>query len=818
MLFEVEILKISDIIRIMGISSEQNHPMVGREIESEMLLNKLGSALSGDGGLILISGEAGTGKTRLCSEYEELASKLDCKVLIGRCVPDAPVPYLPFQEAFHDQLSNPLSKRNELSELETERLFFSVLDDLEKTSRDQTISLRLEDLHWADSSTIALLHFLARNVRTLNILIIGTYRPEECIIESPDRINPFLDTLRIMREENVCSEVHLEPLDPNATRELVQGMLGGIAEPTVIEVVVDEGRGIPLFTIEMIRFLLSNGSIVSHDGVWGLKEKRMMPIPSTIAELINRRVERVNKGERRILDCASVIGEWFDPELIEITLGDERNSILEALEDLEQKFDLVIESGKMYRFSHEKIRQFLYESISCNRRRELHRALGLALEDRLPDEGLLSQLSWHFNEAGEIDKCINYSLMAGESCLSKKAFKEARVFFQMVLERTNDDPKYLTERLRALEGMGDMGIYGATPKEWFAYYEEFLDLNHDRRARARVLVKAAECWDQFALHDVDVANGFLDEAESYSEICPNDKAMLEMHRASLLYNDRHFNRSIGHLVRAIEYYEKVGNLSGVLEGMHMEVGILAWTYRLGEARDYAETRYRKAIDYGDPVQLMGSAIQLSHICVRRGEVDLAIKYSSEGLGLAQKLGSVHWMLEALIVRGRAMQLRGNLGSAERNATEAHNAARSYDQIIFIVTTSVDLGLYEIELGFIDKAEGHYREALDMFSKLEEKTKIWQEGDLAILDAELLFARGSYKESDALYEYTIQLNREKGRLLDLENSLLRYCITLAKRGLDERARKLMSQAIEVAKKIGCEERANIYEKKLCQIIS
>jgi tetratricopeptide (TPR) repeat protein len=365
--------------------------------------------------------------------------------------------------------------------------------------------------------------------------------------------------------------------------------------------------------------------------------------------------------------------------------------------------------------------------------------------------------------------------------------------------------------------MGDIGQYGATPKEWYGYFEEFLNLNRDRRARARVLIKAAECWDQFALHDVTVANALLDEAESIPEISLNDKAKLELQRATLLYNDRDFNRSIGHIARAIEYYEKSGNLGGVIEGMHMEVGILAWTYRLGEANDHAILRYQNALEYGDPVQLMGSAIQLSHIFVRRGDVDNAVKYSSEGFGLAQKLGSSHWMIEALIVRGRAMQLRGNLESAERNAYEAYISARSSDHIIFIATTSVDLGLYEVELGFIDRAEGHFSDALDVFSRMEEKTKVWLEGDLAILDAELLFARGSFKESDDLYEYIIQINKEKERLLDLENGLLRYCISLAKRGLQQKARKQMSQAIEVAKKIGCEERVSLYEKKFYQII-
>ena len=196
-------------------------PMVGRESELELLISLMGKAIAGEGGLVLVSGEAGSGKTMLCEEFEKLAVKSGCIVLVGRCLPGALSPFLPFMEAFYAQVPNPFAESNEATIVNRGRLLLSVLEAVESISKNRVIILWLEDLHWADSASIALLHFLARNVGGLKVLILGTYRPEEIHASSSGETHPLQDDLRILRREGICQELELNPLSDNDTEKIV---------------------------------------------------------------------------------------------------------------------------------------------------------------------------------------------------------------------------------------------------------------------------------------------------------------------------------------------------------------------------------------------------------------------------------------------------------------------------------------------------------------------------------------------------------------------------------------------------------------------
>jgi tetratricopeptide (TPR) repeat protein len=244
----------------------------------------------------------------------------------------------------------------------------------------------------------------------------------------------------------------------------------------------------------------------------------------------------------------------------------------------------------------------------------------------------------------------------------------------------------------------------------------------------------------------------------------------------------------------------------------MEVGILAWTYRLDEARDLARKRYDEARKLGAPDIMMGSVIQLSHICLRKGEIDSAIKYSSQGLELARKLGFDHWLEEALIVRARAEELNGDFEPARRDVMESLYSARASESPIHIVTAFIDLALYESELGLLNQAEEHYGEAKKEFTKLSEESRRWSEVDLSILHATILLAKGSVHESYQLFEEAIKTSNEQGMSLDSLNALLRYAVSLANRGNQKEGQIQLNAAMSVAGRIGCVKRVQLFAKR------
>ena len=513
--------------------------MVGREEELEFLQGHLGEAISRNGGLVLISGEAGIGKTRLATEFEGKAAAKGCKVLVGNCVPSAQIPYLVFLEALKclakeenqsrairlkkavkraspdlvgaipvvggtaRALAALLKEYEKDDGIETkENLLFGTLELFKVESEQNPLIIRLDDLQWADSASIGMLHFLARNVRDLPIILLGTYRTEEVLTREKE-VHPFLDSLQVMRREGIVEEVELHPLAERETQQVVSIMLQRPVQKEVVDRIFKESGGSPLFTIEVLRMLVSEGRLVEKNGTYMMAGDGVIHIPRTIQEVISRRMDKLSKEQRRILECASVIGERFDPNLLSESLGIDDLHLLDELDTISKSFQLVGWDECTFKFTHAKIRDVTYDAILGPKQAELHKRVGNSLEKRLPDNSLLGALSWHFDRAQLKEKCIKYSLQAGKFCSARKAVIEAKSFYLLVLARTEDDPCHIPERLEALEGLGDLGVHQSTAKEWYSYYEQFLELNRDQKARARVLAKAGECWDQMGLMDVE---------------------------------------------------------------------------------------------------------------------------------------------------------------------------------------------------------------------------------------------------------------------------------------------------------------------------
>jgi tetratricopeptide (TPR) repeat protein len=777
-------------------------------------MSRMGRAMSGEGGLVLISGEAGSGKTTLCEEFERLAAKSGCAVLIGRSIPGAQSPYLPFMEAFSDQTPNPFLKGDQASNSNEARLLLSVLDCLEQLSRERTLILRLEDLHWADSASIALVHFLARNTRVLKVLILGTYRPEDLHPFPSGEPHPLKECLRTMRREGMCQELEAELLGPDDTKKIVPLKLGGRVEESLLDLVARESRGNPLFAVEMLRFLLTSEQASFDDGIWRLHLKKGIQTPSTVREVILARTAHLPKQAKKILESASVVGERFEPRLIEESLGVHSDRLLEALEMMEKEYNLIKEEQDVYVFSHEKVRQVIYDEISTLRRKDLHQKIGQALERRLPNDELFAQLSWHFNEADDNERCIRYSLCAGKYCYRRKAIREAKSYFLVVLGRTEEDQEHVRERLEALESLGDLKNDASNLKEWYSYYDRFLELNKDRAARARVLVKTAECLDQAGLAETIRAFELLDEAEAISDDNLEVLANVEYRRADLCSNDGRVDDALDHIARARHLFDELGDPIGILRCGELQVIVLRQAYRLKEAKELAETQLQLAREREDPERVVMIELLASFICAMAGETAPAKTYASEAIELAGKLGMMWYWRLALHKRACALELEGDVESAEKDVSKALGNAIELENLFHAAMCEIDLGLYESELGHQDDAENHYEAALERVSAFDSWPRALLESDLSTLRAELLARIGAFDQSDETYERTINRNRELEHPYEMMNTRARYGMALARRGSLSKAQECFDEAMELAKRMGCEARIKMLAKRAC----
>ena len=789
---------------------------MGRDNELEMLYEHLGKAISGNGGLVLISGEAGIGKTRILGRLSETAAKSGFLRIAGACVPGIPLTYLPFREAFSAFSGELFSSSNSIDIFgpkEQTSVLFNSLELLTNESSKRPLLICLEDLHWADSASIQLLHFLARNVKKLRVLMVGTYRPEDLVPSEVGEVHPLQSSIRLMTRERTLVEVTLGRIDQEEISKAVEGMMESPTEPEVKRRIFEHSGGNPLFVVETLRMLVSEGRLLQKEGMWTMAGGEEIGIPRTIQEVILRRLDKLSKEQRHILECASVIGETFDPSLIAETIGGDELHLLDELDTISKSFQLVVGGEDSYSFTHAKIRDVTYDSISKPKRTGLHRRVGCSLEKRLPDDALWGALSWHFNQGHDKEKCVKYSFLAGKYCFARKAMREAKSYFKLALARTEDDPRFMAERLVALEGLGDLGQTVLATAEWYSYYEQFLKLNHDKKARARVLAKAGECWDQLGLNDTKKANELFDEAESLSEGDPRNLAVIEFHRGEMSDNGGEMIEALAHLEKAGRFYEEFGDSIGSLRCKLAEVVVLRHAYRLTEAKAMAENALPLAIVSEDPTLIADVKISIANQNARVGETKIAMVNASEGIQLAEKQGLVLVSMRGHYQRAIALDLEGDLESARNDLTKSLERAKELENHYFTAMDEIALGLCEMELSLVETAEHHYFNGSTIISTLSTYLKSLLSTDLSILRAEILAENGDMVQSDRLYNETIRSNEEMCQLYELVNCCSRYGMSLARRGLQEKARGQFDKAMKVALRIGCEKRVQLLAKRV-----
>jgi tetratricopeptide (TPR) repeat protein len=492
-----------------GILSEP--VLVGREEELEELQHCLDLAIQSKGRVVFVEGEAGAGKTRLVTEFLNGAKKQAVTVLTGWCLSNAAVPYFPFFEAFNEYFSSesapkdievkswlvglPHEERYGRPPVVTpqvwkDQTFTAVANTLEAISAKQPVILFLDDLHWADSASLALVHYLAFSVNSEKVLILGTFRSEQLYADQEGRPHPLVETLRLMRRQDLVKEISVSSLDRTGVSKLANNMLGGSLDPKLASKIADESQGNPLFIVESLRMLNEHNELVYENNHWRLSSDSI-GIPPKIKDIILQRLSFVPRNQKNILDIAAVIGEKFDPNLLAKVLGQDQLEVIKLLDDLGRDTSLVRCEGELYRFDHARTRDAIYDDISSALKRVYHGKVAQTLERKAEKGKLpLNDLTYQYAQAGNKHKALKYALAAGQDALAKWSNGEAIKHFSFVVQTIGDDSEYALQKMIATEGLGDAYFANDNFEQAANVFEQFADCqNGDNKLRA--LRKAA---------------------------------------------------------------------------------------------------------------------------------------------------------------------------------------------------------------------------------------------------------------------------------------------------------------------------------------
>ena len=456
--------------------------VVGRETETASLLEAFKRVVGGEGReVILISGEAGLGKTTLVAETARAVFDAGACVLFGHCEEDLVTPYQLFSEALGYYVTHAAEEQlvahvdahgaelarlvptlvsrirdlppTKASDADTERylLFAAVVGLLLQVSQAQPVVLVLDDLQWADRASLQLLRHLTASEQATRVLVLGTYRDSEI-----SRSHPFLDTLAALRRQQGVSRIELAGLDDTGVMALMEATAGhslGDDAVGLAHALYRETDGNPFFVSEVLIPLAETGAISQDaDGRWiAATTLEETVLPDSVREVVGARVGRLGPDAERVLSMAAVIGRDFDLDVLARatkTSEDELLDVLDAAATVTLVRELAGASGR-YSFAHALIQHTLYEDLGPTRRARAHRQVAEALEDLLGDRPgtRVGELARHWFSATQpidLTKAINYARQAGDAALAALAPADALRYYAQALDlypqATDPDP------------------------------------------------------------------------------------------------------------------------------------------------------------------------------------------------------------------------------------------------------------------------------------------------------------------------------------------------------------------------------------------
>jgi tetratricopeptide (TPR) repeat protein len=747
---------------------------VGRTQELALLNSRLDNALAGRGGVVFLSADPGAGKTTLTAHFLDTLAQThpDVEVIRAGCSEQygAGEPYQPFVEAFRfltaerererrkgrsfRELARDLAPywvaaipvageviaatwhtASELRQQFTgdatrsapseEAFFFQYTELFFAAAAESPLVLFLDDLHWADRATIALLTHLARRVGDQRVLVLGTYRPTELNAGH----HPMREARQELQRYRVAEEIALQPLDTEALADLVLLHTGAQPSAQLFDWLNRRAGTNALFFEELLRWLVGQNLTRENLGELQLvRVPRDIEVPRSAESTIEKRLDQLDDETRRMLEYASVQGDQFDSVSLSRLLDVDELALEESLDPIVRAHGLVQMRGtedlpngdvaSVYRFSHSLIQDVLHNGLQGKRRILLHRRMAQILEETYGTESVdaAARLALHFEEGRQPEKAYEYALTAAARASRLYAHWDA-----------------LDQLQRALRNAGG-GAPEATVQERLG--EEYVSISQG--------VEAIESFDR--------ALSLLAPESS------TDRLRVRRKRA------------------AVESAQGLRPLDEVLTGLQ---ALRTEAAELGEAAEECRIIWDMIVLPGTTesmdIALARAALSIAletertELHARGHEVlGLALTFGSDPAAAMAEMETAVRLYQSIGDRGREAACRSNislarvlLGDYPVAVQEFEAASRIFDEIVDPIreaSTRSNLGALLRIIGRYDESEAHLLESIRIFGRLGAPVSMLS----ALMNlAELHDARGELDEAEARWSQMLASAIEAG---------------------------------------------------------
>jgi class 3 adenylate cyclase/tetratricopeptide (TPR) repeat protein/ABC-type cobalamin transport system ATPase subunit len=863
-------------------------PLVGRADPIMVIQWLIEELRTGRGSIVSLIGEAGVGKSRLVAELRnQVIADGDITWLDGRCLsytqqvsysalidvihtalgivetdnqfdirvklrrrvdellPDeASQDILPYLARFLDlPLSDPEAER--VTYLEGEALQRQILRAvamfLAQMAQERPLILAFDDLHWADSASLALLERCLTLTYHAPVLILLVYRPERthgcwALGQAASRDYPHR-----------YSEIHLNPLnvDADQDKQLVCNLLSLEELPPALIQLIDRAEGNPFYIEEIIRTLIDRGTIVRENGHWQLvQEIDLQAIPDTLQRIIMARLDRLPEEARRTLQLAAVVGRIFPYQVLSyLASAAALAAQLDAGLVFLQRAELVRERSRVpeleYIFKHRMIHDVAYESLLMRDRRLYHRLVAQHLESLYTGQKLREAyelLAHHCSRSDDQEKGLHYLIKSGDKARAAYANPEAIAFYRQA-ESLAEELGRPQEQAAIAEGLGDVLFHIGEYDEALICYESALRHNPEVRQQAdlhrRVAMvhekqgeyeaALAACYRGIELlspdgeRTVEMAQLLTQCSRVYRRQGKNDAALMngkaslvilkgtthyrEIARAhnvfGLAFRDTQPSKAVEHLEQALAILERIGDEYEAAR-IYNNLAIIYYQTDLARSTDYfgraLETMQRLGDVWGE-----ASALQnLGIIHYGRGQYAQAVDYYQRSLEMKERLGDNLGIAQCHINLGEAYRAQGDPPQAIVHLEKALSIARKIGASDPETECYRQLAECYLEANDPERALAACQQALSHVKKIGNRK---EEGNIYRVLGSAYLQSGDPASAQTYLEQSVMILRNLSQEFDLATALYDYAQALTQLKQTALAKEQLSAALGLFEGLG-----------------
>ncbi len=774
--------------------------LIGRDQALLKMLTVAQNLEKGSGGIIIIEGEPGIGKSRLMQEFCSSLPIENKTIINGKCTPQRT--HYPFSlfttliaNAFNIRLNDSIETNQLKIQLQTaswpeelnafvpyiytllglkeenqpsetldpnqtrQQIFVAIRRILKTLSQQSPIVLLLDDLHWIDPISAELLLFLATTIATDPIFFICTQRRQGA--DAPNDRLKRLQSLLVGQTETIF----LERLSSEETLILLQNLLDGAEIPeTFAQLITAKSEGNPYFIEEFVRMFIEQGFVSKANGRWQFSNTPNLAetdIPLSLTTLIQARIAALPPELKLTLEWAAILGLYFDASTLESNLPNEK--ISDNLDRLASRLMMhYLGDFERWQFHHPLLHTAVYNAIPKAKRQEMHKQIAANLQTSVSNETpeTAELLAYHLTQADEQRQAIPYLIKAGQLAIEHHAGEEALNHFQHASEFTEQitNPKSLWY-WEIILGMGTAYRFLGRYAESSAILETGLHLTETNQEFIEHRITILR-----ELGDTNRKQGEVKTAENYYHTAlkllqdPQNQEMLlkatQIHVGLgwLYFSQAKFDDARIECQKILDYAKKTNHLGNLASAENLLGGI---AYRLGDWQEAMRHTTRAKIlreEMGDSGGIAASLANLGLLALESGHWPKAISYFQESLALRQDIGDI----EGIVIDHNNLAFvyrnQGDFSLAEEHQRQCLQIALQFNMAYNIANANLELSRILLSKDAHDLVKTHLSNAKKEANAIEAKGLLIE---IATTEAQFLLVQSSWEEALIIAQDTLK---------------------------------------------------------------